>query len=158
MYQNGNMWARNSYGKVPIAEGDMFVDKNQWSKRATEEFVVYTTTGTLVPNIQFRHNSRSHREDNVLELRRGKDKPRKPKVGDKRRVGRPRKVDENTSKKAKTTQSALSQRTIATPSTSQPKKPRTSSSQPTRPQPSSIRQTRSQTISSRKTISQTKQT
>jgi len=57
---------------------------------------------------QFRHNSRSHREGNVLEIRTGKDKPRKPKVGDKRRVGRPSKVDENTSKKAKTTQGTSS--------------------------------------------------
>ena len=32
MYQNENMWPRNSDGKVCIAERDMFVDKDQWSK------------------------------------------------------------------------------------------------------------------------------
>jgi len=66
----------------------------------------------------------------MLQIRRGKDKPRKPKVGEKRRVGRPSKVDENTLKKAKTTEGT--------------------SSQPVQPQPSSIpppstRRTRSQT-------------
>ena len=45
---------------------------------------------------QFGHNSWSHREGNVLEIRRGKDKPRKPKFGCKRRVGRPTKVDGST--------------------------------------------------------------
>jgi len=56
----------------------------------------------------------------MLEMRRGKDKPRKPKVSDKRGVGRPpSKVDENTLKKAKTTQGTLSPPTIATPSLSQ---------------------------------------
>ncbi|KAJ8444478.1 hypothetical protein Cgig2_024042 [Carnegiea gigantea] len=96
----------------------------------TEKRKVYTKSNTLRCSKckQFGHNSRSHRESNVLEIRRGKDKPRKPKVGDKRRVGRPSKVDENTSKKAKTIQGASSQPTIATASTSQPKKPRTSSS------------------------------
>ncbi|KAJ8427534.1 hypothetical protein Cgig2_019953 [Carnegiea gigantea] len=77
---------------------------------------------------------------------------------DLRDLSQPRGVDENPSKKAKTIQGASSQSTIATSSTSQPKKPRTSSSQPTRPQPSSTRQIRSQIISSRKTRSQTKQT
>ena len=49
----------------------------------------------------FGYNSRSHREGNVLGIRRGNVKPRKSKVGEKRRVGRPSKDDENTSKKAK---------------------------------------------------------
>ncbi|KAJ8432529.1 hypothetical protein Cgig2_030321 [Carnegiea gigantea] len=57
------------------------------------------------------HNSRSHKEGNVLDIRRGKDKPRNPKVDDKRRVGRPSKVNENTLKKAKTTQGTSSQPT-----------------------------------------------
>ena len=32
MYENGIIWARNSDGKVSVAEGDMFVDKDKWSK------------------------------------------------------------------------------------------------------------------------------
>ena len=39
MYENGIMWARNSDGKVSIAEGDMFVDKDQWSK-VIREFTI----------------------------------------------------------------------------------------------------------------------
>jgi len=39
MYENGIMWARNSDGKVSIAEGDMFVDKDQWSK-VIREFII----------------------------------------------------------------------------------------------------------------------
>ncbi|KAJ8431020.1 hypothetical protein Cgig2_003835 [Carnegiea gigantea] len=62
----------------------------------TEKRKVYTRTNTLRCSI-----SKSHREGNVLQVRRGKDKPRKPKVGGKRRVGRPSKVDENTLKKSK---------------------------------------------------------
>ncbi|KAJ8429686.1 hypothetical protein Cgig2_004485 [Carnegiea gigantea] len=79
-------------------------------KDITEKRKVYTRSNTLRCSKckQFGHNYRSHREGNVFEIRRGKDKPRKPKVGDDRRVGRPSKVDENTSKKVKTTQGTSS--------------------------------------------------
>jgi len=89
----------------------------------TEKRKVYTRSNPLRHSKckQFGQNSKSYKEGNVLEIRRKKDKPRKPKVGDKKRVGRPSKIDENTSKKAKTTQGAPSQPTIATTSTSQPK-------------------------------------
>jgi len=58
---------------------------------------VYTISNTLRCSKckQFGHNFRSHREGNVLEIMRGKDKARKPKVGNKKRVGRPGKVDKN---------------------------------------------------------------
>ncbi|KAJ8427249.1 hypothetical protein Cgig2_023915 [Carnegiea gigantea] len=67
---------------------------------------------------KFGHSSRSHRDDNVLEIRRGNDKPRKPKVGEKRTVGRLSNIDGNTSKKAKTTQASSSQPNIGTSSLS----------------------------------------
>ena len=46
----------------------------------TEKRKVYTQTNTLRCSKckQFGHNSRSHRENNVLQIRREKDKPRKP--------------------------------------------------------------------------------
>ncbi|KAJ8421802.1 hypothetical protein Cgig2_000248 [Carnegiea gigantea] len=86
----------------------------------TKKRKVYTRTNTLrcCKCKQFGHNSRSHRENNVLQMRRGKDKPRKPKVGEKRRVGRPSKVDENTLKEVKTTEGTSSQPTTGTPSSS----------------------------------------
>ncbi|KAJ8448876.1 hypothetical protein Cgig2_030732 [Carnegiea gigantea] len=89
-------------------------------RNITEKIKVYIRRNILRCSKykQFGHNFRSHREGNVHEIRRGKDKPRKPKVDDKRRVGRPSKVDENTLKKAQTTQGTSSQPTIVTPSLS----------------------------------------
>ncbi|KAJ8423535.1 hypothetical protein Cgig2_006627 [Carnegiea gigantea] len=124
---------------------------------AIEEFVMCIAIGTLLLNIQVYtkrhpqmqqvqavgHNSRSHREGNVLKIRRGKDKPRKSKASKKGRVSRPSKVDENPSKQARTTQATSSQPIIATTSSSHPKIARTSSSQPIRGQPSVSRQIRS---------------
>ncbi|KAJ8439595.1 hypothetical protein Cgig2_024182 [Carnegiea gigantea] len=133
-----------------------------------EKRKVYNRTNTLRCSKckQFGHNSKSHRENNVLQIRREKDKPRKPKVGEKRRVGRPSKVDKNTLKKAKTTEGTSSQPTTVTPSSSKLHRTLSSSSQlvtaqpSSRAPPSSTRQTRSHTIlanATRQTRSQTKQ-
>ncbi|KAJ8422315.1 LOW QUALITY PROTEIN: hypothetical protein Cgig2_028200 [Carnegiea gigantea] len=67
----------------------------------TEKRKLYTRSNTLrsSKSKQFGRNSRSHREGNVLEKRRGKDKPRKPKVGVKEEfIGQ---IDDNTLKKDK---------------------------------------------------------
>ncbi|KAJ8427849.1 hypothetical protein Cgig2_012549 [Carnegiea gigantea] len=89
---------------------------NERRRDIIEKRKVYTRSNTLRCS-----KYKSHEEGNVLEIRPGKDKPRKPKVGDKRRVARPSKVDGNTLKKAKTTQGTSSPPTIATPSLSQPR-------------------------------------
>ena len=86
----------------------------------TEQRKKFTRSNTLRCSKckQFRHNSRSHRERNVLDMRRGKDKPRKQKIGVKRRVGRLIKDEGSTSKKAMTVPDSSSQLTPAAATTS----------------------------------------
>ncbi|KAJ8436838.1 LOW QUALITY PROTEIN: hypothetical protein Cgig2_018934 [Carnegiea gigantea] len=86
-----------------------------------------TIEATLKCNIckQFGHNSRSHEKSN-------EDKPRRPKLGEKKRVGRPSEIEGNTSKNAKTTPSSLPHLTTITTSSSLPTITRTSSFQPPR--------------------------
>jgi len=55
MYKNGNMWVRNSDGKVSIAVGDMFVDKDQWSKVIREYAIQESFSLQRIKNDRFRH-------------------------------------------------------------------------------------------------------
>ena len=112
---------------------------NERRRDKTEQRRKFTRSNTLRWSTckQFGHNSRSHREGNVLDIRRGKDKARIPKIGCKRRVGRPSKADGSTSKKSKT----------AAESSSQPTPP--SATEPSLLNTCIRRQTRSVTAASR---------
>jgi len=55
MYENRIIWARNSDGKVPLAEGDMFVDKDQWSK-VIRKFVIQESFALQrIKNDRYKH-------------------------------------------------------------------------------------------------------
>ncbi|KAJ8431021.1 hypothetical protein Cgig2_003836 [Carnegiea gigantea] len=55
MYENGNMWVRNSDGKVSIVVGDMFVDKDQWSKVIRDYAIQESFSLQRIKNDRFRH-------------------------------------------------------------------------------------------------------
>ena len=57
MYKNGNMWPRNSDGKVSIAEGDMFVDKDKWSKVIREFAIQESFALQRIRNDRYKHKA-----------------------------------------------------------------------------------------------------
>jgi len=120
-------WEDRELPKIGPPPIDIKRGRPQTERRrdVTEKRKEYSRSNTLKCSIckQFGHNKRSHREDGVLQILKGKDKPSYQEKRGKRKVGRPRKEGPPL-KKSKTAEDPSSSKSTSQTSTSASKKQR----------------------------------